>query len=32
MINATIEAHRDGAPNSDCWDGFGIGQGKISNS
>lgn len=30
VINATLEAHRDGVLSSGCWDGAGRGQGKIS--
>lgn len=29
VINATLEAHRDGVLSSGCWDGAGRGQGKI---
>ena len=32
VISATLEAHRDGVLSSDCWDGVGRGQGKISNN
>ena len=32
VVSATLEAHRDGVLSSECWDGVGRGQGKISNN